>query len=73
MRPNRLFVAGLILVVLGAVLPFLMVLGVLPSTLFLSFASYISSVTGLFLGILSAAAIYSTKRRKEDQDQGEGM
>ena len=73
MRPNRLFVAGLALVVAGAVLPFLMVLGVLPSTLFLSFAAYISSITGLFLGILSAAAIYSDRRRKHDREHGEGM
>lgn len=73
MRPNRLFLAGLALVVAGAVLPFLMVIGVLPNSLWLSFLAYISSVAGLFLGILSAAAIFATRRRQDDQEHGGGM
>lgn len=65
MRPNKLFVAGFLLVLAGAVLPFLMVIGLLPGSLWLSFVSYISSITGLFLGILSAAAIVEVRRRRD--------
>ncbi len=71
MRANRLFLAGLALVVTGAVLPFLMVIGVLPNSLWLSFVAYISSVAGLFLGILSAAAIFANRRREDERDPGE--
>jgi hypothetical protein len=70
MRPNRLFVAGLALVLAGAVLPFLMVIGVLPSSLWLNFVAYISSVAGLFLGILSAAAFVAVRRRGDEEDHG---
>jgi hypothetical protein len=46
-----------------------MVIGVFEASLVLSLVSYLSSVSGLFLGILSAAAIFEERRR--DQDQGE--
>jgi hypothetical protein len=43
---------GGVLVFLGALLPFLMVMRLLPSTFFLNFLSYAASVSGLFLGLL---------------------
>lgn len=55
---------GFVLVTLGWVLPFLMVLHVVPSTLFLNFLSYIVSVLGLFLGIWGAALYAQSRRRK---------
>ncbi|MFO3795713.1 MAG: hypothetical protein ACK8QZ_00250 [Anaerolineales bacterium] len=54
------------LVVLGALLPFLMVLQVLPSTFFLAFLSYASSVAGLFLGMLGIS-IYIRIHRPPDE------
>lgn len=66
MRVNRLFVIGLTLVVAGAVLPFLMVIGVLQSSLWLGFVSYTSSIGGLFLGVLSAAGIFASRRQDDD-------
>ena len=69
MRPNRLFFAGLFLVLAGVVLPFLMVIGVLPSSLWLSFVSYFSSVAGLFLGVLSVAAMVGNRKRRHEQDR----
>ena len=65
---NRLTVAGFALVLAGAVLPFLMVIGVLPSTLWLSFVAYGSSVSGLFLGLLGAASIVYERRRRDETD-----
>lgn len=69
MRPNRLFVSGLVLVAIGAILPLLMILHMLPATLLWSFAAYTSSIVGLFLGVLSAAAFYEQRRRRDDPDR----
>ena len=46
----------------GAVLPFLMIMGIVPASLWLSFVTYISSVTGLFLGIIGAATFVAGHR-----------
>ena len=54
-NPVRLLVIGFVLVLAGAVLPFLMVIGVLPSTLLLNFLSYGASIGGIFLGVIGAA------------------
>ena len=51
-----MLVAGfLLLFVGGVVLPFLMVLRTVESTFFLVFLSFVSSTTGLFLGLIGAA------------------
>ena len=62
-NPKILIVIGAILVSFGFVAPFLMVLGYLPSTFFLNFVSYGSSVVGLFMGFLGAALYVRTQRR----------
>jgi len=62
--PWTLIGVGFVLVMLGWVLPLLMVLHVLPSTLFLNFFSYIASVLGLFLGIWGAALYVVRSRRR---------
>lgn len=65
-RPVRLMVIGLVGLVAGAVLPFLMVLRVIEPSFLLSFISYGASVVGMFLGLLGAfsyARIERTKRR----------
>jgi hypothetical protein len=62
---NRLIVVGFVLVVIGAVVPFLMVLGVLPSGLALSALSFFASLFGLVLGMLGAATSIRERRRRE--------
>jgi len=57
-RPKHTLVLGFFLVLLGAVLPFLMVIKVLQANFFLIFLSFTFSVAGLFMGII-AAAYYS--------------
>lgn len=52
----------------GAILPFMMVARWLPSTLLLSFLSYISSIGGLFLGILALGALYRGSERPSAMD-----
>jgi len=50
------------LLVLGVVLPMLMVLGYLGSTLFLNFVSAVSSTGGLLLGFVGIAQYVRSRR-----------
>ena len=63
---NRMIVIGFFLVLLGAALPFLMVLGVIESTLFLNFLAFASSVAGIFLGVVGMATHVGKNRRPDD-------
>jgi hypothetical protein len=56
MKPGRMIFVAFIMVLLGAVLPFLMVIRVLESTWWLNFLAYGVSVGGLFLGIIGTAS-----------------
>lgn len=62
MKGKYLLIIGGLLAVTGVVLPFLMVIKVLPSTFFLAFLSHGASVTGVFLGIIGVA--WSVQNRK---------
>ena len=62
MRVATAVTVALLLFFAGAALPFLMVVGVLESTLFLSFLAYGSSVTGLVVGYTGLSQ-YSQDRR----------
>ena len=53
--PRILLGLGVILMLLGAALPFLMVLHVLKSTFFLNFFAWGASVAGMFLGTIGIA------------------
>ena len=61
--PWGLIVIGFLLSLTGVMLPFLMVLRVLPSTFFLNFFAYGASILGLFLGIIGAS-YYVRRNRK---------
>ncbi len=63
MRPWHLILIGFVLSVLGVALPFLMVVQIVPSTFFLNFFSFTSSLSGLILGI-TGAALYVRRRGK---------
>jgi hypothetical protein len=67
MRPIRgeyLIVFGFVLVLLGAILPFLMVMKILTSTFFLNFFSYTASVAGLFMGVAGVSFLVRYRRKK---------
>ena len=55
---------GFVLVVLGAVLPFLMVMRLIEPTFLLSFFSYGASMVGLFLGFIGATMYVREHRGK---------
>jgi hypothetical protein len=54
-RPGLLIVIGFFLVLFGAVVPFLMIMGILKSTFALGFLSYAASVAGVMLGLVGLA------------------
>jgi hypothetical protein len=53
---------GLILMLLGIILPFLILIHVLESTFFLNFFSWGASVAGLFLGVIGVATWVRTRK-----------
>jgi hypothetical protein len=54
LRPAYLMIIAFILLLAGWMLPFLMVIHVLPSTFFLNFFSYTISTIGLIVGVVGA-------------------
>ena len=63
---NRVLLVSFLLVLIGAVLPFLIVLGVVPSTFFLNFLSYGLSTIGIFLAVIGVALYVGKERKKDD-------
>ena len=66
-KPLKLIIAGFVLLLAGAILPFVMVIRLVEPTLFLSFTSYASSTTGLVLGFIGIAQYTGTRKRSERQ------
>ncbi len=66
MLNNRLLWVGFFLVLIGAVLPFLIVIQVIESTFLLNFVAFAASTTGIFLGVIGTATYVADKRRGED-------
>ncbi len=60
-HPGKTILLGFVLVMIGLIVPILMVMHILEASFFLSFVSFGSSVSGLFLGIIGAA-MYSRRR-----------
>ncbi len=61
LTPLRLIVIAFMLLVLGALLPFLMVIRVLQPSFALSFFSYALSLVGLIMGLIGVA-LYGRNR-----------
>jgi hypothetical protein len=55
--PRFLLSLGLILLLMGWLIPLLIVLYIIPSTLFLNFLGWGLSISGLFLGFIGAAML----------------
>jgi membrane associated rhomboid family serine protease len=61
-EPRFLLSLGLVLMLLGIILPFLMVMRVIESTFLLNFVSWSASVAGLFLGFIGVATWSKMKK-----------
>lgn len=67
--PRKLFWAGLVCILLGVILPFMIVLKFIENTFALSFFIYILQLVGMILGIMSAAGMAINKRYEEKMEQ----
>jgi len=63
---TKVFILGFIFVLIGAVLPFAMVIQLVESTFLLNFVAALSSVIGLVLGVIAAATHFASTRRDKD-------
>lgn len=55
--PRVLLSLGLVLLIIGWLIPFLIIMYAIPSTFFLNFLGWALSVAGLFLGFIGAAML----------------
>jgi len=62
-NPRLLLSLGLVLLLIGWIIPLLIVMRVIPSTFFLNFVAWGASISGFFLGFIGVATW--TKMRKE--------
>jgi hypothetical protein len=67
-RNNRTLLIGFLLVLAGVVIPFITIMGLIPSNMFVLFASYAGSVVGVVLALLWAAG-FVRDRRQNDRDE----
>lgn len=63
--PKQMVWVGGGLLLIGVVLPFMMVIQIIESNLFLNFLSYAASISGLVLGTIGTMML-SLARRKRD-------
>ena len=54
------------MVLLGAVIPFLIVIKVLESTYLLNFFAFGASVIGLFFGVLGTSGLFAERKQKSN-------
>jgi len=63
LSPRRLLLISFICMLVGGVaLPFLMIIHLLPSTIFLNFFSFVLMLIGLIIGIFGAAGMARSNR-----------
>ena len=67
-HPGRLIWLSIALMVFGVVVPFLIVIKVLESTMFLNFAAFIAQALGFILGYVALALYRGKQKNKRDDD-----
>lgn len=68
-HPVRVIVIAVGMMLFGCIMPFLMAIQVVESTLFLNFLSYGLSVLGLFLGIAAVTMLRVRQGKRPDDDE----
>jgi hypothetical protein len=63
--PIKIFFAGLFCVLLGFLLPFLIVLGIIENSFGLSFFIFLMQLIGMILGVIAAAGLALKSRAKQ--------
>jgi len=67
-HPVRLIWISIALMVFGVTVPFLIIIKVLESTMFLNFAAFISQALGFILGYVALALYRGREKNKRDDD-----
>ena len=67
-NPKRLIIICIAMLLFGCIMPFLMAIDVVESTLFLNFLSAGLSILGLLLGVAAVSAL-KVKQGKKPNDQ----
>lgn len=67
--PRKLFWIGLVCVLLGVILPFMIILDFIENTFALSFFIYTLQLVGMILGVMAAAGLAIDKRAKEKMER----
>ena len=67
-NPKRLIVVAVGMMLFGCIMPFLMSIQVVESTLFLNFLSFGLSTLGLFLGVAGVSALKVKRGKKHNDD-----
>ncbi len=62
---TKMIIIGLVLLLCGAILPFLMVMEIIGSTFPLNFLAAASQISGLMVGFIGIA-MYTARRRRRD-------
>ena len=65
LTPKQMIIIAVVLLILGALLPFLMVMDVVESTFFMNFLAYVCQVSGLFVGMLGIFTTVRINRKKK--------
>jgi heme/copper-type cytochrome/quinol oxidase subunit 4 len=61
-NPLKLIVIGFVLLIIGVVLPFLIVINLVESTLFLNFVAVACSIAGLTTGFMGITQYFRSRR-----------
>ncbi len=69
--PRKLFWSGVVCVVLGFVLPFLIILGFIENTFALTFLIYTLQLVGMILGIMAGAGLALERRQRDSAKRKE--
>lgn len=67
-RPWKIIGLGFTLVLLGVLIPLLIVIRVIQSTLFLNFLAYTLSTAGMIIGFIGMTFLVKVRRDKSDKD-----
>lgn len=67
-HPKRILAIAIVMLLFGCIVPFLMTIQVIESTLFLNFLSFGLSTLGLLLGIAGVSVLKVKQGKKRDDD-----
>lgn len=68
---THMIVIGVILLLVGVILPLLMVVKIITSTYFLNFLAFACSLVGMVLGFLGLFSMVRTRRDRIKRERGE--